>query len=1088
MTLRKNSFKASLLAILAILAEVIATAGEIVTIKEKHSADPGGYVDGKHGKALWLATATNNYLEYPLLFHSKQAAAGTVSLWFRMSGPKAYWPGNVKILSMSDGKNEMNMWIAQTDENDRSRVFLQPSTNVGKGSAVELAAVRDWHHFAFVWDASGGVFHLDGVALPGTASLRLDSQTSVLRLCGSNQRPVFFDDLVVLDRRLSEQELKELAAAPWTAGAGTVLHLPFDGQLDGQSHIESDGDHVRGFLNTPNPLTTFWMDEPMLQTVNAVNFTAQPVELMLRGRMRDVNRKELWKEEKPLVLKPGGAMSLTVTMEPGGAKGLFICDLSLADTAGKVWETRVTAGRAAFRQFPKADSPAGFLVGDGFDPPPFEGWTMLYLSWSDIEVQPGVYDFESMDMLVSDLVRTGRKPIFHLYTTPRWYSQKAAAEGARPDKLSRDRLYPDEDQMDGLRRFVKTMGERYQGRVNHYEMQSESCHLPAEVVGRVCAAAAEELHRVDIKIQVGVDIGTGNEQWKRTVAKLTAGKLDYYTCHPYGFTTKNYWRNYDEKELLKLRQLLREEGASDRMAASEVHGYSLRYCAYDQEGFPLSEEELVERGIWQRELAQSSYLQKTWTSPGPPPGPRTSAGVASRCLILCAAGGCEYFIWWSLFDSDPIIELPFTPTMKSVGFTNACGYMATHRYVKRLPAAAGTKLYLFQNKVDGCYLLAGWVDDGKAAAFIETDEPGFAPLDLWGNPVACARNGRLVELPLDMTPVFVPGLKLEPLPGKTPTSLALSGGPFLPGGKALVKAEFKNPFNRSVTGRLRLANAERRVELQALDELTIELSTDVPAAGMLEASFLPDSPEDGAFRATASANIRPIIDAVQTPSGFKVDGDLAEWGAPVNFPVKLDSAANLVEGVPFSKAGEGLAPWVNWNGPKDLSCRATVASDGKRLCVAVRVWDDRRMVPDSLPPSKKSDYVEIYFDQRHQNSRGQPLRGQERPPRLVVAAPGADGDATAWMATPPLWPLYASVAAKILPDGYSVEIAIPYSTWFPDMAKDPAGWLGLDIRVNDFDPEESFQGNAALSWANTSNPNDPATLGRLFLKDGGKSK
>lgn len=100
----------------------------------------------------------------------------------------------------------------------------------------------------------------------------------------------------------------------------------------------------------------------------------------------------------------------------------------------------------------------------------FGSWRLwdAYAGWPDIEPERGRWDFRRLDQYVAMAKLTGVDILLPLGRTPRWASSRPAekssyglGEAAEPAD------------MENWRRYVRTVAERYRGRIRHYDLWNE---------------------------------------------------------------------------------------------------------------------------------------------------------------------------------------------------------------------------------------------------------------------------------------------------------------------------------------------------------------------------------------------------------------------------------------------------------------------------------------------------------------------------------------------------------------------------------------------------------------------------------------
>ena len=142
------------------------------------------------------------------------------------------------------------------------------------------------------------------------------------------------------------------------------------------------------------------------------------------------------------------------------------------------------------------------------------------------------------------------------------------------------------------------------------------------------------------------------------------------------------------------------------MANMEFGVYALGPAGLDEEGFPLTADEVEKRGIWKS-------LPKVYQDRDKPfPDWHTVAELVIRGTLVGLAAGMQYNLYWSSGHVGGFSDLLYrrhAPSPASVAYANLSGLLAGYRYVKRLNLGSPTlKAYLFQK--DGRYLIGAFTD------------------------------------------------------------------------------------------------------------------------------------------------------------------------------------------------------------------------------------------------------------------------------------------------------------------------------------------------------------------------------------------
>ncbi len=122
---------------------------------------------------------------------------------------------------------------------------------------------------------------------------------------------------------------------------------------------------------------------------------------------------------------------------------------------------------------------------------PFGSWRLwdAYVTWADIEPTRGKWNFSRLDRDVALAEKHKVEILLPLANTPAWAAARPnEASGYKPGNAS------EPANMDDWRRYVRTVGERYKGRIRHYEIWNEPNLKPhysgtiSKVVDLACEA------------------------------------------------------------------------------------------------------------------------------------------------------------------------------------------------------------------------------------------------------------------------------------------------------------------------------------------------------------------------------------------------------------------------------------------------------------------------------------------------------------------------------------------------------------------------------------------------------------------------
>jgi hypothetical protein len=264
---------------------------------------------------------------------------------------------------------------------------------------------------------------------------------------------------------------------------------------------------------------------------------------------------------------------------------------------------------------------------DGGTPWPsarFGSWRLwdAYVAWPNLEPRRGQWDFSRLDRYVAFGERFGIDVLLPLGLSPTWASARPTEKSSyQPGNAA------EPADIENWRRYVRTVAERYKGRVRHYDIWNEVNEIGffsgtmLKMVELTCAAR-EVLKEVspDNKVVSPSMIGAGSEPAKFEEFLRLGGKLcvDIVGYH-------FYVPHREPEEIVDLVRRVRQV-----MTRQDVGG------------LPLWN---TESGWW---LANSdgsaeTGADKRWRRVTTNEGP----AVVARTLILGRAAGLERFYWYA---------------------------------------------------------------------------------------------------------------------------------------------------------------------------------------------------------------------------------------------------------------------------------------------------------------------------------------------------------------------------------------------------------------------------------------------------------
>ena len=168
-------------------------------------------------------------------------------------------------------------------------------------------------------------------------------------------------------------------------------------------------------------------------------------------------------------------------------------------------------------------------------------------------------------------------------------------------------------------------------------------------------------------------------------------------------------------------------------------------------------------------------------------------------------------------------------------------------------------------------------------------------------------------------------------------------------------------------------------------------------------------------------------------------------------PVVIDGRLDEWDDWPFVVREPLQVRYVHgkWRGPEDSWFRFAVGHDADYLYVAVEVFDDEIVPPESKPPWEQ-DAVEIYLDARPDPIRSTNRGVDELKEYLKVAVSPGKTAAEMVLFKPELMPTGFELAAIQTDTGHAAELAIPVS-YLDERQQAPWSAVRLDVAIDDQD-------------------------------------
>ena len=1111
---------------MALLVLPVVSHAATFEIREKYCHDQKTrlYVPSPHGQAV-VAFEGSAPLCYPLPVGRKTVDQGAVSAWVRLSprgeGESSSLFQNFIIVKDKSQEillclNSPNWEKGKTMPDTFLSVFKRHSALYSSREALMplLGCVAErgvdrpprgqrfsdqYHHALYTWNSKKAVLYLDG-KMGKEVEFKKEQESfdgASLRLQLVSGR---FDNVNFSDRFAEIDDVAAAMALRPSDGGSFNFHAGFDGNVTGEAKLEGSDLSPDFTCHVGRSGGLFLKDDKRQLEFQVVNPLPQSKRLALQGEIEDAEGRR-WLEHQIDFEVPGN-----------GVKDVGF-DLSQISRGGVLWGSfRLKDGEQTLKE---EETPFAFTLGvnpadcspeelrTGFDqpcyfnPPPCEKWSLIwgysFSGWRILEPSPGVWDFETLDLLVDCLVQSKRVPIFTLAGTPDWQASKFA--GDKYSAETRSLACPDD--IEAWKDYVRRAGERYKGKVRHYEVWCEpyfcnttgfggSFYGTAQQYADLVNAAADVLHGIDPSIQVISGLA-GYESFQNTVAKSTAGKANLYSNHPYAAL----W-NLDETLSDLTKRILKENQASPRLCNTEYAAYTIGGAAVFDNGRPMTAEQFEKSGRWDKidDMRKKNGRDKfvDW---------HTCAAMAVRGTVTGYATGYEFMLWWSncvgLFST--LIYDYHTPSPASVAMANASGLLSGYEFVKRLPThSPDVKVYMFkERKTGGRHLLVAFTDVKDDCVYLRVGDGPLEVRDLYWNDFPGQRIGPVLKLELKrFVPVYVAGLDSPSADSPPVMAIEPFKDKFYPGKPAAFTVKIHNPFDVKLSGTLacRLPSgfappADKPFALKPLETASFGFETAVPenAVGVPAMDVVLSADNPGMRGLQIDAVKLPISLAAQAKDvGSQppvLDGALDEWGPIEAFPIAINKEEQLIFGVSHTRP---YVPGVSWYGEKDLSLKAALAYDKENLYVAIRVYDDHleNLIYMEMPPrAYDGDCVELFLDARGKKQGTSAMDGEVYHMKIVPPLEGRPVFCN--VSKPPDAAIRGLViGSKTYTDGYSLELKLPLAN-FSELKIDKGSVIGLNMAVDDNDEKQHTKWRkSAMAWVKATH--DPSSYGRLEFK------
>ena len=619
----------------------------------------------------------------------------------------------------------------------------------------------------------------------------------------------------------------------------------------------------------------------------------------------------------------------------------------------------------------------------------------FWLPWDSIQDQNQKYHFEGLDRIVREAEKN-RINLYVIFTGGKFDYQT----GIKSTRYTVEGQYPP---LDTWSRHLKTVAERYKGRVNEYQIWNEpetpGYFQPFDPKAYVdlLKVSYKALKEVDPKITVGLGgfcAALTGDMRNKTSLKQTDnawGAAQFYALNPQpyydvvdihryssGFPGQSWdWHYSDMKEM---KQYLASVGESAKPIWNSETGF-----VTGTPGRP---------GGWGVENVISM---------------EDHAARAVQWYVQSLASGISRNYWYIVVgDECGLVRSDYSPYPAFAAYVNMVNQLSGAKFERDFDLGQNIRAYQFR-KADGTFCLYAWTISGTELLTFRGKSPAAA-FDLWGNRLESdTKAGRIHTIPTlftstaPMTPERMVRLIPHPFYAKgTPVTLEF---------------ELVNPAEKSVEAELHLSGDGKA--------MASEKTAIAPRASKRLAVRLPETPSklEIGVRYTGGLTYSTIMDTALNP---RITIDLRKGKT---FRGSIERREQIHIGREIRDDQNRIVSRCQWKGKQDLSASLTLSAANGKLQFAIDVKDNA-FVP--APRNEKSlynyDSVELFLDRN--------LGGKAERIQAVISA---DGRAEVYSKQKPANFTHKAVRT---PDGYRISGSFDLPAGTP---------FGIDFSINDCD-------------------------------------
>ncbi len=378
-------------------------------------------------------------------------------------------------------------------------------------------------------------------------------------------------------------------------------------------------------------------------------------------------------------------------------------------------------------------------------------WGRQDLTWQRIEVEPGVYRWDSYDRVVDELLAHGIMILANLAYEPRWVREKINSPEA----------------VEAYVNFVRAAVSRYKEKIKHWQIWNEPnfggsfWRGTPEQYANFLKAAGKAIHELDPEAKVaGFNTAFADLKWTEKILSLVPYDcFDILCFHPYRPPNSP-----EEKEDLWFRD---HYSKTDAMA-----GYD--YLTQVEKLWELMSRLGKPKPLWVTEICWNSHIHPYGSSEF------RQADMLVRFYVLSIASGkVEKVFWWTLRDGGRreydqgdmvgLVRRDYTPKYSYYAYAVMTRMLEGAKFIERVAAADG--LYVFKFDDGQNDTLVAWTT--KPYAYIRVSfQKQLECCDILGVKRIVPLNERTGALPVPLTPspIYLVGpkglrVRVVPSPG-----------------------------------------------------------------------------------------------------------------------------------------------------------------------------------------------------------------------------------------------------------------------------------------------------------------------------------